>query len=156
MSERLSKDLIIRDYCSRDIQIIHDLDRICFPADIAYSRSEMLFYVNHKDSITRIAEWNGEVVGFVVGRFVDATAAHVVTLDVIHAVRRLKVGTVLMAALHEEFRRRGAEVCFLEVDIANDAARRFYEGLHYKYTEVLPGYYNGRSDGLRMMLALVP
>ncbi len=151
MAKQETKSLLIREYNPQDIQILHHLDSICFPADIAFSRSEMLFYVNHKDSITRIAELNEEVVGFAVGRLVDSSTAHVQTLDVIHTVRRNKIGTALMDALHHEFRLKGAEVSILEVDVANEGARRFYEGLKYEYLEILRGYYGGRSDALRMV-----
>jgi ribosomal protein S18 acetylase RimI-like enzyme len=154
MAEGESNGLLIREYGPRDIRALHKLDRICFPADIAYSRSEMLHCVNQKGSITRIAELNGRIVGFAVGCLVDPLAAHVLTLDVIHSARRLKVGTALMNTLHEEFRSKGAEISFLEVDVANDAARRFYEGLRYKCLEILPGYYNGRSDAYGMIREL--
>jgi ribosomal protein S18 acetylase RimI-like enzyme len=151
MADGGSTGLLIREYGSRDIRVLHELDKVCFPADIAYSRAEMLHYVNDKSSITRVAELNHQIVGFAVGCFVDPLAAHVVTLDVLHSARRLKVGTELMKTLHEEFRDKGAEISFLEVDVANDAARRFYEGLRYRYLELLQGYYNGRSDAYRMI-----
>ena len=52
------------------------------------------------------------------------------------------------------FKSKGAEISFLEVDVANDAARRFYEGLHYRYLKILPGYYNGGSDAYGMIREL--
>ena len=70
--------------------------------------------------------------------------------------RRRKIGTALMSALHGEFRRQGSRISVLEVDIQDAAARRFYEGLNYKYLRILPGYYHGRSDACRMVLNLIP
>lgn len=134
--------------------VIHALDAVCFPADIAYSRMEMFYFVSHRDSITRIAESGGKIMGFAIGRFVAPASAHVLTLDVDPAARRNRIGTSLMEVLHAEFCRLGAEASFLEVDVANNAARRFYEGLQYRYLELLPDYYQGRSDAFRMVRKL--
>ncbi len=147
--------LCIRGFHPVDIHVLHKLDTDCFPADVAYSRAELQFYISHKDSITRVAELQDQVVGFAVGRVMDRSTAHVMTLDVTHSARRSKVGTALMDALHREFRNKGARLSFLEVDVNNQAARRFYEAHNYRYVEVLPGYYNGRSDALRMVRDLV-
>jgi ribosomal-protein-alanine N-acetyltransferase len=145
-----SNAALIRGYRPPDMPFLHALDAVCFPADIAYSRPEMLFFVNHRDSITRIAELDGKIVGFAVGRFVAPASSHVLTLDVAPGMRRGGIGTALMEALHAEFCRMGATACYLEVDVTNDAARRFYEGLQYDYLELLPDYYQGRGDAFRM------
>jgi ribosomal-protein-alanine N-acetyltransferase len=154
MTELPTIEALIRDYRPSDMPSIHALDAICFPEGIAFSRSELLFFVSHRDSITRIAEAKGIIVGFAVGRFVAPAAAHVLTLDVAPGSRRGKIGTALMEVLHAEFCRMGAEASFLEVDVANAAARRFYEGLDYRYLERLPDYYQGRSDAFRMVRQL--
>ncbi len=151
MDGRETAALHIREFSPGDILELHRLDRICFPADIAYSQAELHLYINHKNSITRIAELMNEIVGFAVGRLSGDSAAHVLTLDVVQAVRRSKVGTALIEALHREFRSKGARHSWLEVDVNNEAARRFYEAHQYRYVGVLPGYYNGRSDALRMV-----
>lgn len=146
---------LIREYRLEDIEVLHEMDGLCFPPDVAFSLAEMLLYIKHKDSITRIAELENEIVGFAVGRFESPNSSHVITLDVIHAARRRKIGTALMDVLHDEFCRRGAVASLLEVEVGNAAARRFYEGLNYRYLEVLPGYYNGNGDALRMIRNLV-
>jgi len=40
---------------------------------------------------------------------------------------------------------------FLEVDAGNAGARLFYERLGYRALGILKGYYNGRSDAVRMV-----
>jgi [ribosomal protein S18]-alanine N-acetyltransferase len=155
MAELEANAELIREYRPSDMPFIHALDAVCFPADIAFSRSELLFFVNHQDSITRIAELDGKIVGFCVGRFAAPASAHVLTLDVVPGMRRSRIGTALMEVLHAEFCRMGATTCFLEVDVTNTAARRFYEGLQYNYLERLPDYYPGRSDAFRMVRKLI-
>jgi len=154
MAELESNVPLIREYRPSDMPRIHALDAVCFPPEIAFSRSELLFFVSHRDSVTRVAEAKGDIVGFVVGRFVAPAAAHIHTLDVAPGARRSRIGTALMEVLHAEFCRMGAEASFLEVDVANAAARRFYEGLEYRYLERLPDYYQGRSDAFRMVRQL--
>ena len=141
----------IRTYLARDFPEIHRIDQICFARDIAYSRAELLFYVRDPGAIVRVAELGGAVAGFVVGRVEAAHAAHVLTLDVLPEARRRKVGTALISALHAELERRGIRVVVLEVDAKNEGAQRFYEGFDYRRIETLKGYYNGRSDALRMV-----
>jgi ribosomal protein S18 acetylase RimI-like enzyme len=153
MARDESSAALIREYRPSDMAPMHALDAVCFPPDVAFSRSELKFFVSHQDFITRVAESDGGMVGFAVGRLVAPASAHVLTLDVAPAARRSGIGTALMEVLHAEFRRMGAEASFLEVDVANDAARRFYEGLEYRYLELLPDYYP-RSDAFRMMRPL--
>jgi len=155
MKEQESNAALIREYRQADMPLIHALDAVCFPPDVAFSRPELQFFVSHRDFVTRIAETNGGIVGFAVGRFVEPASAHVLTLDVAPSARRSGIGTALMEVLHAEFCRMGAAASFLEVDVANDAARRFYEGLDYRYLELLPDYYP-RSDAFRMMRQLLP
>ena len=148
--------LLIGGCRAEDIHCLHQIDAICFPPDIAYSRAELLSYIRHKHAVTRIARLDGEIAGFAIGRIEKPRSAHVLTLDVVPEVRRRKIGAALMSALHEEFRRQGCWISVLEVDVHNAAARRFYENLHYTCSRILPGYYNGRRDACRMVLNLIP
>ncbi len=143
----------IRNYRTADFARLHQIDGICFPPDVAYSRLELLCYLRHPDSIGKVAEWSGGLVGFVVGRVEKNGTGHVQTLDVIPEARRQRVGTALMEALHGEFERRNVHGVLLEVDVANEGAQRFYEGLSYVRAETLRGYYNGRRDAYRMVRA---
>src|SRR5437773_12332243 len=83
----------IRDCRPDDLTRLVQIDRICFPPDIAYSRSELFSYMRHPDSISRVAEWANTIFGFVVGQIEPDCSGHVLTLDVIPAARRKGVGT---------------------------------------------------------------
>jgi ribosomal protein S18 acetylase RimI-like enzyme len=148
-------NLWIRAYEPEDLATLHAIDRVCFSRDIAYSRAELHFHIRHRDSITRVAEIDSRIVGFVVGRVHRRDIGHVLTLDVVLEVRRGGIGTSLMAALHAELKLRGVRRVFLEVDVENHGARRFYERLGYRWVERIERYY-GRSDADRMELVLSP
>ncbi len=127
-----------------------EIDRICFPKDIAFSRAELIFYLNHSKSITRVAEGLGRILGFVLARIESPGTAHVITLDVVPEVRQRRIGTQLMNAMHRELERQKIGVAVLEVSTGNLVAQRLYEKLKYQYLETLSGYYLGREDAYRM------
>jgi ribosomal-protein-alanine N-acetyltransferase len=154
MLESISPELFIRAHKTDEAVCLHQIDQICFPSDIAFSRGELSFYLDHPGSVTRVAELDGRIVGFVVGRVLSHKLAHVLTLDVLPEVRRRRIGTLLMDSLHAEFRSRAIARVSLEVSTQNPAARRLYEALQYRSMEVLRGYYNNREDACRMELLL--
>ncbi len=144
----------IREYRPEDAASLHTIDQLCFPPDIAYSGSELLFYLNHPGSVTLVAERGEKIIGFALGRVQTNHLAHVLTLDVLPEARRQRVGTILMCSLHSEFKKREVSRVVLEVSTRNLAARRLYEALHYRLQGILRGYY-GREDAYRMVLALL-
>jgi [ribosomal protein S18]-alanine N-acetyltransferase len=147
MPELLSR---IRSFRTEDLGELHKIDRICFPAHIAFSRSELFFYLNHPKSITRVAEVPGRILGFVLARVESGKLAHIITLDVIPEARKHKVGTMLMDEIHRELGEIGVRTIVLEVGTDNLPAQRLYQGLQYQYIEMLAGYYYGREDAYRM------
>ena len=145
----------IRDYSAQDLTKLYEIDQVCFAPDIAYSKAEIRFHLSSHNSITRVAEMLGSIVGFAVGRVDGPLLSHILTLDVLPKARRSKIGTSLMSALHEEFQKRQVMWTVLEVSASDPGARQFYEKLDYRYLETVRGYYNGREDALRMVRSVV-
>lgn len=144
----------IRGYRPPDFERLYRIDQMCFESGIAYSRSELAFYVRDPRSTVRVADISGEIAGFALGRVEHDALAHIITLDVVPEARRKGVGTGLMRAMHREFLRRNAEISILEVSVENTGALSFYERLRYRYACTLPGYYAGRIDAFRMFCRL--
>lgn len=145
------RSLRIRDFRAKDLSTLHDIDQVCFPADIAYSRRDLLCFLNQSGSITRIAETDGAVVGFILARIENSRHGHILTLDVIPDARRRGIGGRLMEDLHHSLKRRKITAAVLEVGTGNIAAQRLYKKFHYRNIEILPGYYSGREDAYRML-----
>src|SRR5207247_10289959 len=101
----------IRDYRPGDLQRLYQIDQICFAPDIAYSRSELFFYLRHKDSLAKIAQWADDIAGFVVGRVEANRCAHVLAVDGIPDARRRRDGPALLNRLPEAAREPEASVC---------------------------------------------
>jgi ribosomal-protein-alanine N-acetyltransferase len=142
--------LRIRNFRDSDLETLCEIDRLCFPEDIAFTRSELDFHLKHPKSITRVGERLGRILGFVMARIETPPCAHVITLDVVPEARNCSIGTLLMKTLHRELRREGIGIAILEVSTQNLPAQRLYEKLNYRYLETISGYYRGREDAYRM------
>ncbi len=154
MVEPQASPLTVRDIRPDEVRRLHEIDRICFPDYMAYSRIELLFFLRQPRAISKAAERAGAIVGFTIGRIEHRAHAHVITLDVLPETRRQGIGTALMKALHDEFRKRGSAAAWLEVETSNVAAIDFYRGMGYEQERLLRGYYKARSDAYRMVLLL--
>src|SRR5262245_19247132 len=131
----------IRDCSPDDLPDLYRIDQECFPADTAFTRAELRFYLRQSGTVARVAEVEHRIAGFAIGRIENRLAAHVITIDVRAEFRERGVGRALMGALHSEFDARAIPMVFLEVDTTNEVARRFYDGLGYRRVETLRGYY---------------
>ena len=110
--------------------------------------------MRHPDCVV-IAAWRGnELVGFAVMEF-HAEHAHLNLLAVDPGVRRQGVATALLDWLTESAQVAGIHRIDLEVRRYNRTAIRFYERYGYSVASLIPGYYRGREDALRMTLPLV-
>ncbi len=143
--------LRIRNSQADDLEALYRIDQICFPEDIAFSRIELAFYLNHPQSVAWVAEEHAAgILGFVLAHVENPTRAHILTLDVVPVARQCGIGTSLMDRLHRELRRQRIEAIILEVGVHNIPAQRVYEKLQYQYLRTLPGYYHGREDAYQL------
>jgi len=146
-----SLPLRIRSFQPVDLNELYRIDQVCFPAEIAFSRVEFIYYLGNPKSMVWIAEESGTMAGFVMACAEKRFAAHVLTLDVLPEYRKRQIGTALMDKLHGELGKKRILKSVLEVGVQNVAAQRLYEKLHYHYTETLIGYYRGLEDAFRMI-----
>ena len=142
--------LRIRSLIPDDLDAIHEIDRLCFPPDIAFSRREIEGYLHDSGSIGLAAEGRKGMAGFVLARVENGPAAHVLTLDILPEMRRCGIGTQLMDALHRRLQKSGIRTAILEVSVQNLAAQRLYQKLGYEICGLLPGYYQNRGDAYPM------
>ena len=91
--------------------------------------------------------------GFILVRAV-AEEAEILTLVVAKQKRRSGLGRTLVLAAVSEAEQRGARAIFLEVDVANSAARSLYEKLGFVAVGRRAGYYRNSplaaSDALTL------
>lgn len=103
-----------------------------------------------------VAEVNGALVGFAVGKVVKAAVSAELESVVVRAsARRTGLGEGLCRAVIAWCRSQGAASIELEVRSANMAARALYERLGFVEEGVRRGYYRApKDDALLMQLNL--
>lgn len=148
----------LRSYRKQDLAGLHQLDQICFPQEIAYSRAELQHFLNHPRCFCWIAEQpDRKLAGFVIterARRNGLPAGHIVTLDVDPSARRHGLGTLLMQTAENQMKQEGAGLMSLEVAENNAPALRFYRGLGFVSRGRIVKYYGGRVDAEIMEKAL--
>ncbi len=120
-----------------------DLHERCFDTPRPWCAEEFLALL--KDSSVFLLTVD---TGFVLGRAASGEA-ELLTLAVDPDQRRRGAGTALLAAFEREARDRSSDTAFLEVSVANTAARALYEAAGYTESGLRPKYYR-RADGIRV------
>jgi [ribosomal protein S18]-alanine N-acetyltransferase len=144
-----------------DLDALFAIDRECFQPGIAYSRTDLRYYLSHPGSVSILAE-DGEtkaVLGFVIARHYlekGLPVGHLITIDVRSAARRQGLGRMMMEAILA--RLSAAEVTRVKLEVAtgNSVALDFYRRLGFSRTGRIPGYYMGKLDALVMEKNLDP
>ena len=109
-----------------DLDTIVEIDHKCFEADVAYSHEEMAYFLNMEGTRGLMAREGSGVLGFVLWN-----QNHIITLDVLPAVRRRGLGVNLMKRALGLIRESGYGRSYLEVDVDNEEALALYSGLGY-------------------------
>jgi ribosomal-protein-alanine N-acetyltransferase len=90
------------------------------------------------------------VCGFAIMKFGD-DEAHLLLLAVQAEQGRRGIGSAMVGWLEAVAGVAGVRRIFLEAREANGPARAFYRRLGYREIELLPGYYQGREDSVRLL-----
>jgi [ribosomal protein S18]-alanine N-acetyltransferase len=143
-------DIHIRDFGWMDLEAAYRLDQACFEPEIAYTQGQLRHFLSRENSCGLVAEVEGVLAGFAIGHRSGASG-HIVTIDVASGHRRSGVGRALLRELVRRLEDSGARRIRLEVDLRNAVAIRFYEGLGFRESRRLRGYYGPGLDGLEMI-----
>jgi ribosomal-protein-alanine N-acetyltransferase len=150
----------LRGFQMRDLAGLHQLDQVCFPREIAYSRAELQYFLTHPKCSCWIAEQpDDKLAGFVIferSKRHGRRAGHIVTLDIDPEERRRGLGTLLMHTAEEQMRQEGAGVLSLEVAENNPAAQQFYRSLGFVKRGRIAKYYGGMVDAEVMEKVIEP
>lgn len=96
--------------------------------------------ISNKLSVLETEIRNGTVCAYALGR-VAADEAELFKIAVLPGFRRQGTAEKLLSAIHEQMRKKGARVCFLEVRSKNIPAVSLYEKAGYERVRVIPRYY---------------
>lgn len=130
---------------------IADMSRRFIEHGLPWSWGELrvLRSMADRESAVLAARDRRRLAGFAIMEFHDEHA-HLNLLAVHPGYRRRGVGRRLVEWLEASARTAGVFLVRLELRVANDAARKFYEKLGYVEVGRRPGYYSGSEDALCM------
>ncbi len=139
----------IRVFKEQDIPALLEIERECFPPDLAYDRAVFEELSTMSNGVVIVAEVGGRVIGYAAG-VVEGSYGHVVSIAVAPSWQGRGIGSLLLEKLEEKLRGLGAACFVLEVAVDNERAIRLYTKRGYRVARVLKGYYGGR-DGFLMV-----
>jgi len=105
--------------------------------------------IRQRETNVVVAESGAELVGFGLMQYLD-DQAHLLLFGVEPIYRRQGIGSGLLSWLETCAITAGIELIFLESRVSNAAARGFYGAHGYRELAVMPRYYSGREDAIRM------
>jgi ribosomal protein S18 acetylase RimI-like enzyme len=145
----------LRPYQPPDFETLLAMDQACFPKPIAYRRRELKRYLQLESSHCIVAEYGTAVLRKKVAGFIlterNGALAHIITLDVLEAYRRMSVGSSLLEAAEREADSHGALCMYLETATTNKAAIALWKKHGYRETGTIENYY-GRGQHAYEML----
>jgi ribosomal protein S18 acetylase RimI-like enzyme len=146
-------ELRLREYRGEDFETLWNIDQSCFPPGIAYSRHELESYLQLPRSFALVGEWsepgsnNGmQMVGFIVAQAGRNRIGHLITIDVLLAARRSRVGSQLLESAERRLQAEGCTSVYLETAIDNRPALAFYKRHGYFLVKTVPRYYGNALD----------
>jgi ribosomal-protein-alanine N-acetyltransferase len=105
--------------------------------------------IRQRETNVVVAESGAELVGFGLMQYLD-DQAHLLLFGVEPIYRRQGIGSGLLSWLETCAITAGIELIFLESRVSNAAALGFYGAHGYRELAVMPRYYSGREDAIRM------
>jgi len=143
-----------RPFRPDDLRTLFEIDQACFVPGISYTQEELRAFIGHRHSQTWVAEEAGEIAGFLIAHREPRKILHIVTIDVLKAWRRRKVGSLLMDAAEQWAGDHGLSMIGLETAQDNLVAQRFYIARGYLKVDEIEQYYNDGTTAWVMVKEL--
>jgi len=144
----------VRDMSPDDLPAVQKIADESFTTP--WNLSSFEYEVGNRDSVLKVAEVSGTLIGYVCIRFfLDIT--HVMDIAVIKEDRQQGVGGMLFLEALREIKEARPDTghITLEVRESNTAARKFYEKFGFRETGRRKDYYSSpNEDGIIMDLDL--
>lgn len=107
---------------------------------------------NRQGYYALIAEWNGEIIGYALGRFAWGKL-HLMDIVVKEEMRSRGIGKKMMKQLIDLAKSKTLSEVYLEVKASNIPAIKLYQSFAFKTRFMFRGLYDG-EDGIAMYLPL--
>ena len=129
---------MLRPFQPADLETLFQIDRVCYPRGIAYSRRTLKWFLALPEAECIVVETGSEIAGFILTE-ADEARAHIITIDVLEARRRMGLGTALLLEAEKRLAARGVREVHLETAHDNAAAIAFWQKHGYRRRGVCAG-----------------
>jgi ribosomal-protein-alanine N-acetyltransferase len=143
----------LRPYTSEDFESLFEIDQACYAADVAYSRAELRAYLRFPNADCLMAVMRVKPVGFCLTAHREKRG-HIITIDVLEAYRRHKIGSRLLDDVESRLAESGVNEVILETATENHSAIAFWEKHGYRTRGIWKGYYPGGRDAYAMIKSI--
>ncbi|QDA32080.1 ribosomal-protein-alanine N-acetyltransferase [Thermococcus indicus] len=133
-----------------DIPEVMRIERESFRED--YPRGVFLVFLENNPDTFLVAEYNGKVIGYVMGYLRPDLEGHIMSIAVDPAYRGNGIGSALLTEVIERLINRGARYIGLEVRVSNENAIKLYERFGFRRIKRIIGYYADGEDAYYMLL----
>ncbi|ASJ16016.1 ribosomal-protein-alanine N-acetyltransferase RimI [Thermococcus chitonophagus] len=133
-----------------DLPYIMKIEHLSFREK--YPRGLFMTFMEANSETFLVAEYNGQVVGYVMGYLKPDMEGHIMSIAVHPDYRGNGIGKALMIAVIERLFKRGARWIGLEVRVSNERAINLYKKLGFKIVKRIISYYSDGEDAYYMIL----
>jgi ribosomal protein S18 acetylase RimI-like enzyme len=146
----------IRSATALDLDRILEIEKKCFPGELAYKKRQMQYLVMRSNGTVLVETERDAIRGFVMVLYrIGSKVAGIETINVDPDYRGLGVGQRLLEAAEDDMRRRRMKTSRLEVAASNGPAIRLYEKGGYVVSERMNDYYKYEHDGTKDAFRMV-
>ncbi|RLG56205.1 MAG: ribosomal-protein-alanine N-acetyltransferase [Thermoproteota archaeon] len=134
-----------------DLEDIVRLELECFTSP--YPPAFISYMLKSSTHTLLVCEVSGVTVGYAAGR-IEGSRGHLLSICVSKRHRRRGLGRMLLKAMEEELKKKGAEEVYLEVREDNHAALSLYASAGYRQAGRIPWYYEDGCPAIVMRKSL--
>jgi ribosomal-protein-alanine N-acetyltransferase len=156
-------NITLRSSKPEDFDTLYEIDQACYEPEVAYSKRELRAYLRFSGSDCLVAEAQAEsqsasaaetqIAGFCISARRDESG-YIVTIDVLPAFRRHRVGTKLLNEIERRLVANGVREVALETATDSDSAVAFWTKHGYRNRGIKKDYYPGGRDAFAMSKTL--
>ncbi|BCS91858.1 ribosomal protein S18-alanine N-acetyltransferase [Metallosphaera javensis (ex Sakai et al. 2022)] len=141
--------IIISDAWEEDLEQIEKIERESF--DNPYPFSLLKAYLQLAEGLFLVARDGDRVVGYCIGIVQLKVRGHIISIASSSEVRRTGIGSLLLQELERRFHKLGCTYSYLEVNVNNEEAIRFYYNRSYRVVRTRRNYYGRNKHGFVMV-----
>jgi [ribosomal protein S18]-alanine N-acetyltransferase len=143
----------LRSYRPGDFERLYEIDQVCYPAGVPYSRRTLRWYLSLEGADCLVAEVGDAIAGFILTES-EGRRGHVITIDVVPEHQHQGVGSLVLRGAEERLGLRGVREIELETATDTESAVAFWRKHGYLTRGRLKNYYPRRRDAWSMTKSL--